>query len=119
MDKMSNAYNQIPHPGLILKEKLQELDMSVKEFSIRADKTEQQVLEIIGGNTAISADMAVAVEYVTGMAASVLLNWQRQYDEAVSRQKIASIETSKTDNWINTLPARVPSLRLTGTEASR
>ena len=104
---MSQIYRYRPvdteHPGVILEEKLQEIGMSVKEFAFRADRPEQSVLEIIRGTCSITPDMAITIEYVTGMSAEVLLNWQRKYDEYKAR-RTAMDRLGKDRTWLSSFP---------------
>ena len=80
-----STYHITPHPGSVLGEKLQEMDMSVKEFASRAEKSEKYILDVIAEKSSISPDLAIAIEFVTGMEASVILKWQRDYDEELAR----------------------------------
>ena len=104
---MNQLYRYKPadaeHPGVILEEKLQEIGMSVKEFAFRADRPEQSVLEIIQGNCSITPDMAIIIEYVTGMSAEVLLTWQRKYDECKTRKTVMERLREKRA-WLSSFP---------------
>ena len=59
----------VSHPGTTLDEKLKEMGMSVKEFSIRISKPEETVIAVINGKSPITPDMAVAFESVTEIPA--------------------------------------------------
>ena len=96
--------NQVPHPGKLLQEKLVEMEMSIKEFSLRADRTEQLVIDVINGVSPISGDMAVAIEFVTGMDASVLMEWQKQYDEWQARRSHYEKISDRGKEWLKKLP---------------
>ncbi len=96
---------EIEHPGVILEEKLQEMDMTIKEFAARSEKPEKSLIEIIQGQCSITPDMALAIEYVTGMPAEVLLNWQQRYDEAKSREKMVH-KLGRVKTWLSTLPLK-------------
>ena len=91
------------HPGVTIKEWLEETDMSIREFAIRLDRTEQLVLSIIEGNSSITSDLALAMEYVTGMEAEFLLNMQQGYDLYMLRQQIARKEARKKP-WLSCIP---------------
>ena len=75
------------HPGLTLAEKLEELGMSVKEFSVRTKKPEKTINAVIKGNSSLTPDMAVAFESVTGIPAYFWMQKQQKYNEYVARQK--------------------------------
>ena len=95
----------IEHPGAVFQEKLQELGMSVKEFAIRAGKAEKTVIDIIKGRASITPDMALLVEYVTGMSADVLLNWQTQYDIQEARASMDK-KVRTYSEWLTKLPVK-------------
>lgn len=75
------------HPGVTLAEKLEEMKMSVKEFAVRSGKPEKTIIAIIGGNSSVTPDMAVAFENVTQIPAGFWLKKQGNYDEYVARKK--------------------------------
>ena len=79
--------DDMEHPGVLLEERLREMGMSVKEFASRANRPEQPVLEVIQGICSVTPEMALVIEYVTGMSAAVLLNWQKKYDERSERNR--------------------------------
>jgi len=84
-----NQYNPqtIPHPGIILKEKLNEMGTGPKEFALRTGKPEQTITAILKGDSSITPDMAVSFESVTGIPANYWLNHQQGYDEYIAREK--------------------------------
>ena len=84
-----NQYNpqSVPHPGLTLAEKLEEMGMGPKEFALRSGKPEKTITAILKGDSSITADMAVQFESVTKIPAHFWMNHQRGYDEYVARQK--------------------------------
>ena len=55
------APKTVSHPGQTLIYKIQELEMSVKEFAIRASKPEKTIIAVIKGDSSITPDMAVAL----------------------------------------------------------
>ncbi len=75
----------ISHPGQTLAYKLQELEMSIKEFAIRTSKPEKTIIAVIKGESSITHDMAEAFENITKIPAHFWLIRQRNYDEAVAR----------------------------------
>jgi len=77
----------ISHPGLTLREKLEEMGMSQKEFAVRTGKPEQTIVKVINGESSLTPDMAVQFESVLGIPANFWLNRQQNYDEAVAREK--------------------------------
>lgn len=75
------------HPGITLAEKLEELGMSAKEFSVRTKKPEKTINAVLKGNSSLTPDMAVAFESVTGIPANFWMQKQQKYNEYVARQK--------------------------------
>lgn len=75
------------HPGVTLAEKLKEIDMSIKEFALRASKPEKTIHAVIKGESSVTSDMAVAFESVTRIPAHFWLNKQRNYDEYQARAR--------------------------------
>ncbi|MEA4937916.1 MAG: HigA family addiction module antitoxin [Paludibacter sp.] len=75
------------HPGETLTEKLVEMGMGPKEFAIRTGKPEKTIIAVIKGDSALTPDMAVQFESVTGIPAHFWMNSQRSYDEYMAREK--------------------------------
>ena len=69
---MNSKYTYQPdyaiHPGETLREKLEELQMSPKEFSIRTGKPIKTVSEILNSKSAITSEMAVQFEKLRTVA---------------------------------------------------
>ena len=76
-----------PHPGETLAEKLEEMQMGPKEFSLRTDKPEKTIIAVMNGKSSITPDMAVRFEGVTKIPAHFWMNHQRSYDEFIVREK--------------------------------
>lgn len=99
--------NYIPkiayHPGETLREKLDEMQMSVKEFAVRTNKPEKTIYAVINGDSSLTTDMAVAFENVTGIPAHFWINKQRNFDEYVARQKQA-VQLSQACVWATLFP---------------
>lgn len=84
-----NQYNpQIAfHPGETLSEKLEELGMGPKEFSVRTGKQEKTIIAVLKGNSSITPEMAVQFEHVLKIPAHFWLNIQRNFDEYLAREE--------------------------------
>jgi len=95
----------VTHPGVTLKEKLDELGMSQKEFAVRTEKPEQTIVKVIDGKSALTPDMAVKFESVLGIPATFWLNRQQQYDEAVARLKRSALLSDASD-WVSRFPVK-------------
>lgn len=76
------------HPGEILAEKLEEINMGPKEFSIRTGKPEKTIIAVLKGESAITPDMAASFENVLKIPVGFWLKRQYRYDEYIVHQKI-------------------------------
>jgi addiction module HigA family antidote len=92
-----------PHPGMTLKEKLEEMGMGPKEFALRAGKPEKTITAVLKGNSSITADMAVQFENVTKIPAHFWMNHQRGYDEYIARVKRQEV-IEKAVGWAGNFP---------------
>lgn len=83
MNSLKNEYNlqTVSHPGLGLREKLEELQMSPKEFSMRCNKPVKTISEVLNGNRTITSDMVVQFESVLQIPAKFWLKRQANYEE--------------------------------------
>lgn len=91
------------HPGDTLSEKLDELGMGPKEFSVRTGKPEKTIIAIIKGKSSITAEMAVQFENVLKIPAHFWLNIQRNYDEFVAREERKTI-LKESIGWAKRFP---------------
>jgi addiction module HigA family antidote len=91
------------HPGETLAEKLEELGMGPKEFSIRTGKPEKTVIAILKGKSSITPEMAVQFEHVLKIPAHFWLNMQRNYDEFMAREERQELLAESTD-WARNFP---------------
>lgn len=90
---MANYNNEVTklceyfHPGEDLEEKLQEMGISITDFSTLSNLPESIVRDIIKGEASITADIAIALEYTTQIPAYMWLRAQHDYDEYIVSQK--------------------------------
>ncbi|MBX0312006.1 MAG: HigA family addiction module antidote protein [Sulfurihydrogenibium sp.] len=68
------------HPGITLKEKLEEMGMSPEEFAIKIDLPVEVVLSILNEKSPITSNIAIKLEKVLGIPASFWINKQINYD---------------------------------------
>lgn len=78
------------HPGEMLEEKLQEMEMSVETFAEQAHLSLQLVKKIITCKASVTPEIAVAIEMVTKMPARYILALQHDYDNVMLKRKKAS-----------------------------
>jgi HTH-type transcriptional regulator / antitoxin HigA len=100
-----NEYNPqtVSHPGLSLREKLEELQMSPKEFAVRCNKPIKTISEVLNGKSAITPEMAVQFENVLKIPANFWLKRQYYFDEYVARSNRQEIIEGATD-WARLFP---------------
>ena len=91
------------HPGETLKEKLDELEMSPKEFSIRTCKPVKTISEIINCKSSITPDMAVQFEKVLSISAGFWIRHQADYNEFAAREKQKQI-LEEAKEWARKFP---------------
>jgi addiction module HigA family antidote len=80
----------VTHPGVTLDAKIKEMQMSVKEFAARMHKSEESIIAVINGDSAITPDMAAGFEAVTRIPADFWMTRQRKYDEALATTAFSS-----------------------------
>ena len=100
-----NEYHpdSVSHPGMILEEKLEELNMPVKEFAVRTGKPEQTIIKVLNGKSSITPDMAIQFEKVLGIPAKGWLRHDRAYQEYKARIKYRQAIKAAID-WMRRFP---------------
>jgi HTH-type transcriptional regulator/antitoxin HigA len=73
------------HPGEMLKDELDAINLSQKEFATLIGLPATQLNEIIKGKRGIYADLALLIEKVLKIDASVWLNMQMNYELNVAK----------------------------------
>lgn len=74
--------------GNIIKEYLEERDISQKELSGRIDVSEKQLSKLLNGKARLTEDMALKLEKVMpDVLASYWLNYEARYQEYLAREK--------------------------------
>lgn len=85
------------HPGEYIKDALEALDMTAKEFSLRTGISERMLSGIITGECDITFDTAFKLSEYFGNSINFWTNLQNQYNAYLKEQEIA--DSIKTD-WI-------------------
>jgi HTH-type transcriptional regulator / antitoxin HigA len=93
------------HPGEMLQEKIEELEMSIKELALRTDKPEKSIIEVLQGQASITPDLAVRLENVLTIPAQYWLRLQRVYDEYLVR-KHRTKELEGSEDWAKMFPVK-------------
>jgi addiction module HigA family antidote len=76
-----------PHPGLLVKDNLDDLGLSVAAAATGLHVTRQQLYKVIRGQSAITPDMALRLEAAFGGAADWWVRMQAAYDLAQARER--------------------------------
>jgi len=80
-----------PHPGLGLRDDLEELGLSVAGAAVGLGVTRQQLYNVLKGKSAISPDMALRLEKALGGTAESWLTLQTAYDLAQARLRLVDL----------------------------
>ena len=78
-----------PHPGAIIKEAMEELNLTVRGLARLLDVAPSTVQRILSGQSAVSPDMALRLETVIGSSADVWMTIQSKYDLWQARQRFS------------------------------
>jgi len=83
------------HPGLLVKECLDDLGLSVAEAAKGLGITRQQLHNVIAGRSNVTPEMAIRFEKAFGSTADTWLRMQMNYDLARMRKRAASIAVER------------------------
>jgi addiction module HigA family antidote len=83
-----------PHPGRIVKDAIEELNLSIVDAAEGLGITRQQLHKILAGRSAVTPEMAVRLEKALGSTADTWLRMQMNYDLAQVRRN-ASIKVKR------------------------
>lgn len=85
-----------PHPGAFVREEiLDELDLNVSEAAKVLNVRRATLSDLINGNAALSAEMALRIEKAFGVKMETLLNMQAWYDAHAMRQRAGEIDVKR------------------------
>lgn len=91
------------HPGEVLAEDLEALDMSAAELARQIQVPTNRVTEILKGRRAITGDTALRLAHFFGTSAQFWLNLQSLYELRVAEEK-----TGTAVNKLPTLKSMMP-----------
>jgi antitoxin HigA-1 len=83
------------HPGLLVKECLDDLGLTVAEAATGLGITRQQLHKIVTQKSSVSPEMAFRLEQAFGGTADTWLKMQMNYDLAQVRNRAPSIVVKK------------------------
>src|ERR1700758_5769800 len=82
-----------PHPGAFIREEiLDELGLTMSEAAKVLDVRRATLSDLINGNTALSAEMALRIEKAFGVKMETLLNMQAWHDAHTMRERAGEID---------------------------
>ncbi|EJI84658.1 MAG: HigA family addiction module antitoxin [Alishewanella agri] len=84
---MANMYNP-PHPGELIKEAIEALDISARKLALALDVAPSTVQRLISGKSDMSPEMAIRLSAVIGSSEHVWMGMQDAYDLWHAKQKI-------------------------------
>ena len=85
-----------PHPGAFIREEiLDELGLTVSEAARALNVRRATLSDLINGNAALSAEMALRVEKAFGVKMETLLNMQTWHDAHAMRLREGEIEVKR------------------------
>ena len=83
------------HPGLLVRECLADLDLSVAEAARAIGVTRQQLYRVINGTCGVTPEMALRFEQAFGSTADTWLKMQMNYDLAQIRGRAPHIRVKR------------------------
>lgn len=83
-------FRRAVHPGDILKDESEELDVSPTEFVRQIDVPPNRIGQIIAGKRSVSADTALRFGHWFGVEAQFWANLQAQFDLVAAEQRIGT-----------------------------
>ena len=71
---------KVNHPGLVIKDAIDELNLNQSEFALRSGLSIKNVSTLISGDSNITFDVAVKLSYFFGNSVELWINLQTQFD---------------------------------------
>jgi addiction module HigA family antidote len=81
-----------PHPGELIGDNLEELNVSITDAARGLGITRQQLHNVIAGRSGITPEMAVKLELALGSTADTWLKLQMHYDLAQVRKRTIKVK---------------------------
>jgi addiction module HigA family antidote len=88
------------HPGLVIREVLDDLGMSVSDAAKGLGISRQQLHNLIAGRSAIGPEVAIRLELALGSSADNWLRMQAAHDLALIRQSDAKIDVKRFESAV-------------------
>ena len=74
-------------PGETIEEEIEFVGMTRQELSVETGIPNQTLVEILKGKTPVTQEIAVALERVLGVSASLLVNLEARYQRTLAQKK--------------------------------
>lgn len=84
-------FNRAVHPGDVLKDELEELNLSVSELARQIGVPANRLSQIVRGKRTITGDTALRLGHWFGMNPQFWMNLQTSYDLAQARAAIGTV----------------------------
>ncbi|MBC8487642.1 MAG: ImmA/IrrE family metallo-endopeptidase [Bacteroidetes bacterium] len=94
---------EVLHPCYTLNEKLEEMEMSRKEFALRTGKPEKTIIAVLKGMSSITSEMAILFENITKIPAHFWINKQARYNEYIARKQ-RKYDVEQAEEWTRSFP---------------
>jgi antitoxin HigA-1 len=76
-----------PHPGLLIRDNIDDLGLSVAEAAAGLGVTRQQLYNVVNGKSSVTPEMALRLEKALGGSADTWLRMQANHDLAQLRSR--------------------------------
>lgn len=84
-------FKRVVHPGLILKDELEEFAISPTEFARQIDVPPNRISQIISGKRSITGDTALRFGHWFGVDPEFWLNLQAQFELATANKEFGEL----------------------------
>ena len=84
-------FNRAVHPGDVLKDEIEELNLSVSELARQIGVPANRLSQIIRGRRAVTGDTALRLAHWFGMNPQFWMNLQTGYDLAQARAAVGAM----------------------------
>ena len=86
------------HPGSLIRDNIEELGLTVADAAKGLGVTRQQLYKVIGGESAVTPEMAVRLEKAFGGSADAWLRMQMSFD--LARVRARDIQVTRLERKV-------------------
>ncbi len=98
-------------PGETIRESIESLGLTQKEFAARLGITEKHLITLLNGECALTNEMALKLENATGTPARIWNAFESGYREQLAKIKMTQ-EIEQRSEWLKAMPFNVIAARL-------